>query len=107
MLDLHTHILPGIDDGSRDIETSLKMLDACKNQGTRDIVFTPHFYASRTSMAAFLEKRDKAWQTVKCAYDFAAAGMRPHLGAEFIFSVALKEARRSGNCRSGRPGVSF
>lgn len=104
MLDLHTHILPGIDDGSRDIDMSIQMLDVCKNQGTRDIVFTPHFYASRTSMTAFLEKREKAWQTVKNAYDFAAAGMRPHLGAEVHFFRGIERSEEIRKLQIGETG---
>ena len=44
MLDFHTHILPGIDDGSKDIETSCKMLDMLKEQNVDIVVATPHFY---------------------------------------------------------------
>ena len=42
MLDLHCHILPGIDDGAKDLDTSLRMLNIAKNNGTQGIVATPH-----------------------------------------------------------------
>ncbi|MDO4415855.1 MAG: hypothetical protein Q4C20_12350 [Erysipelotrichaceae bacterium] len=44
MIDLHTHILPGVDDGSQDIDTSLGMIYKAYQSGVRDIVTTPHFY---------------------------------------------------------------
>lgn len=43
MLDIHTHILPDMDDGAKSFEESMKILDVCVAQGYTDIVFTPHF----------------------------------------------------------------
>ena len=45
--DIHNHILFGVDDGSPDIETSLKMLRMAYEDGTRDMVLTPHFHPKR------------------------------------------------------------
>lgn len=45
MIDFHTHILPGIDDGSRSVEMTMQMLNAETEQGVTGIVATPHFYA--------------------------------------------------------------
>ena len=42
MIDIHTHILPNIDDGSKSIESSLDMLEQSIDQGVTDIVMTPH-----------------------------------------------------------------
>jgi len=42
MYDLHSHILPGIDDGSKNMEMSLKMLQIATGNGTKGIVATPH-----------------------------------------------------------------
>ena len=36
LVEVHSHILPGIDDGSPDVETSLKMIDMLKKQGAKD-----------------------------------------------------------------------
>lgn len=44
MIDIHCHILPGIDDGPKDIETSLKMLKIAEEDGISKIIATPHFY---------------------------------------------------------------
>jgi len=62
--DFHTHILPGIDDGSKDIEMTKKLLMMEANDGITNIVFTPHFYASRTSFDGFFEKREKSYEKV-------------------------------------------
>ena len=47
-LDIHSHILPGIDDGSRNWEMTLQMLTAAYGQGVRQIVATPHNYPNDT-----------------------------------------------------------
>ena len=57
----HCHILPKIDDGSKSVEMSLKMISMIKSQGVGNIIATPHFYAHREkSVASFLEKRNHA-----------------------------------------------
>ena len=40
--DIHCHILPGVDDGARDLDESLAMLEAAKQAGVTSIVCTPH-----------------------------------------------------------------
>ncbi len=42
--DIHTHILPGIDDGARDLTESLALLAAAASQGADQIIVTPHYY---------------------------------------------------------------
>ncbi|MBE6048881.1 MAG: capsular biosynthesis protein [Clostridium sp.] len=43
MIDIHSHILPGIDDGSKSISMTLEMLTNATEQGTSKIIATPHF----------------------------------------------------------------
>lgn len=43
MIDFHTHILPGIDDGSRNIEETLELLKEAEKNGFDKIVLTPHY----------------------------------------------------------------
>lgn len=64
MIDLHTHILPGIDDGAKDLETSLSMLQLQKEQGVNTVVLTPHFYPSRENSGRFLKRREEAAKTL-------------------------------------------
>ena len=65
MIDWHNHILPGIDDGSRDLAESVKMIEMQINEGVTTIIATPHFYANDESVEAFLERRNAAFDKLK------------------------------------------
>ena len=43
MIDIHTHILPNIDDGSRSIEETFNLIKEAKNAGFDSIVLTSHY----------------------------------------------------------------
>ena len=62
MIDLHTHILPGVDDGAKTVEDSLSMLRLQYEQGVDTVVLTPHFYPDREDCASFLKRRKAAWE---------------------------------------------
>ena len=47
MIDLHSHILPGMDDGARDMETALHMADMAVQSGVSAMVVTPHCVSDR------------------------------------------------------------
>lgn len=61
MVDLHSHILPGIDDGSKNVEESIRLLDMLSQQGVTLVVATPHFYADQRSVERFLTRRREAY----------------------------------------------
>ncbi len=65
MTDWHSHILPGIDDGSANVEESHKLIQMLKEQGISKIVATPHFLADRFSIDSFIEKRDRAAELLR------------------------------------------
>lgn len=43
MIDIHSHILCGIDDGSKTIDESISLLEEAKKYGFTDIILTPHY----------------------------------------------------------------
>ena len=43
-IDIHSHILPGVDDGAVDMDMSMAMVDMAYNQGVRLMIATPHYY---------------------------------------------------------------
>ncbi|MBQ9155488.1 MAG: capsular polysaccharide biosynthesis protein [Eubacterium sp.] len=97
VIDFHSHILPGIDDGSKDVETSLRMLDMAASQGVDLMIATPHFYASRHRVEEFLPRREASWNRLK-------EGLAHHegkvpdilLGAEVAFFRGISQADKIG-----------
>ena len=88
MIDLHSHLLPGVDDGSRTVARSVAVLKHLAGLGLTDICLTPHLTASR------------AEHGVPAAYDSAFAALlaaappevRLHRGAEIMLDRPLGRA---------------
>ena len=70
MIDFHSHILPGIDDGSASVEESLELLRMLADQGVYTVVATPHFYPDRMSASDFLRRRNAAYEKL-CERDLS------------------------------------
>ena len=68
-LAFHSPVLPAIDDGSRDVETSLEMLKILWSQGVKRVIATPHFDATRLSPNEFLQQRDESEQILRKAME--------------------------------------
>ena len=65
MTDLHTHILPGMDDGPRDLETARHLLQLQLRQGVRRIALTSHYHPEMEPLDAFLHRREAALKRCK------------------------------------------
>lgn len=91
-VDFHSHILPGIDDGSASVEESLAMLRLEGEQGIGHVVATPHFYPHRDSLDHFLHHRAKAAQALTGALETHPELPRFTLGAEVYFFRRMSES---------------
>lgn len=91
MLDLHCHILPGIDDGAKNLEVSLELLREEKRQGVQAITFTPHFHANRISLEDFLRAREHSYQKLMAEPEVQELGIKFKVGAEIYFTTKLNE----------------
>lgn len=69
LVETHCHILPGIDDGAPDVETSVKMVRRLKEQGAKAIILTPHYYSDSISYGNFIENRNAAFKQLTAALD--------------------------------------
>lgn len=80
--DIHSHILPGIDDGSPDIETSLKLIKGLHDLGYRRLVATPHVIGDffRNTPAII----NKKLEIVKNACTEAAINIEISAAAEYM-----------------------
>ncbi|MBR6502498.1 MAG: hypothetical protein IKT42_03570 [Clostridia bacterium] len=64
-LDIHSHILPQVDDGAKDIETSIKLLEMLKEQSVTDVIATPHFYPDEDNAEEFIDTVENAYNNLK------------------------------------------
>jgi protein-tyrosine phosphatase len=67
VIDLHSHLLPGVDDGARSVEQSAAVLQRFRSLGVTTIALTPHLLASRVA------------QGVPAAHEAAWAKLAPHI----------------------------
>ena len=93
VIDFHSHILPGIDDGSRNVQTSIDMLRMCREHGVDTMIATPHFYADSNRVERFVENRQRAYEKV-----VAQGADIPHImmGAEVAFFAGISRAEKAG-----------
>lgn len=77
LVETHCHILPGIDDGSPDVETSLKMIHKLERQGAKAIILTPHYYSDSISYDDFIAKRDESLTMLREALTDGAPAIIP------------------------------
>ena len=85
--DLHTHLMPGVDDGAQNIGEALGALRALINEGVERVVATPHFQASlleRSSQEGDrLERFDRAYDQLTTAASSEALEIKIERGCEF------------------------
>ena len=86
MVDIHSHILPNVDDGSASPEESAQLLRLSRQQGVTLQVATPHFYATKATPDRFLARRQAAWEALP--YD-AQSMPRLLLGAEVAYFSSM------------------
>ena len=65
LTDFHSHVLPGIDDGSKSLKESIAMLRMEAEQGIRRVVATPHFYARHDQPERFLARRARSEELLR------------------------------------------
>lgn len=90
LTDLHTHILPGVDDGAQDLDMALQMLCTQKTSGVERVALTPHFYPLREGVEEFLERRQRAYDLLLSSWDEATMPQL-RLGAEVHYSPCLAD----------------
>ncbi len=83
MIDIHSHLLPGVDDGSPTVERSVQVLSRFAAEGVRQLVCTPHLKASEAHVAPHEEYA--AVFSRLCAA--APATPTLHLGWEIMLDV--------------------
>lgn len=90
MIDLHSHLLPGVDDGSRTVEQSVRVLRAFAEKGITDVVCTPHLLASNLAQG-WPAKCEDAWTRLA---EWIPTGIRVHRGAEVMLDRPIPPVAR-------------
>lgn len=92
IIDFHSHILPGIDDGSQSVSESIAMLQQLKEQGIGHVVATPHFYPNHDSPERFLKRRRKAEEALRQELLFHPLLPEITIGAEVYFFPGMSDS---------------
>ena len=92
IIDFHSHILPGVDDGSGSLETSLAMLRMEAEQGIGHVIATPHFYPQQDSPERFLQRREQAMARLQEMMTPGENLPKVTLGAEVYFYRGMSES---------------
>ncbi len=88
MLDIHSHILPDVDDGAANIAEAIEILTAEAKDGVDKIFLTPHFNCTKESVDDFIARRNKSYELL----NEAIKGLdhpKLRLGAEVRYSPDL------------------
>ena len=92
MIDIHSHLVPGVDDGSQGLEESLALLKQAEEDGITELITTPHFMKNG-------EYRIKASELVKRFNELKQAypgSIKLHLGNELYIHPDLPELLEKG-----------
>lgn len=83
MVDIHTHILPSLDDGAENIEESLNLLRELKFQGVNAVIATPHFYPQTDNSSEFFSARKASFSSL--AKNINEDLPKVYLGCELLY----------------------
>lgn len=95
MIDIHCHLMPEVDDGSRSLKESLHLLEKAANSGVSDIILTPH-YINHTEYNVNNQTKAKITQVLKNAIKKAGLDINLYFGNEAYIDVNMPELIESG-----------
>ncbi len=90
-IDMHSHILCGVDHGASNIDVSKGLLQAAVDIGCVGVALTPHYYHHRRSLSSFLEKREAGLSEFRNMANESFPGVKIVAGAEVAFESGLLE----------------
>lgn len=83
-IDIHSHILPQVDDGANSLEQTKHMLECAYDEGIRTIIATPHYYEGKEK--DFFLHMEESLSDMKEKLDFFSNKITFHLGCEIFYS---------------------
>lgn len=92
--DIHSHILPGVDDGAKTIEEALSMLEIAYKEGTRGIILTPHYIRGKNKYTK--QELRVRFEELKGEAEEWYPGLTLYLGNEVLYEDGVVEDLKSG-----------
>ncbi len=86
MIDIHSHVLPFVDDGSTTLKASLEMIKTEVEYGVTDLFLTPHFMKTRNYLSTY-ENNLKVFEDFKKEVQRAGYKINLHLGNEIYYTI--------------------
>lgn len=90
MIDIHSHILPGVDDGAAAPYDSAELLKQMQKQGVTVAAATPHFYPGNMAVDDYIETRARSLDSIKKSAE--ECGIKILLGAEVLYFHGIGSA---------------
>ncbi len=87
--DMHCHILPGVDDGAENLDTSRRMLELAWRDGIRTIIATPHYHPVKGK--AGIDRWQAALEAVQTAAGQIDSRIRVLPGCEIWYRQGIEE----------------
>lgn len=98
MTDLHTHILPAMDDGAKTLESARELLSMELAGGTDRVALTSHFSCEYETVESFLSRREAAFRELSRV---CPDGMKLKRGCEVYYSPVLTQLDLKALCLEG------
>ena len=95
MVDIHSHIIPGIDDGSKSMEMTLDMIRNAEKEGTKEIIATPH-YLLEYGEATIIEVKNYV-KEINMLLENEKIDVKIYIGQEVYFTQKIIEDYMEGN----------
>lgn len=93
-IDVHCHVLPGVDDGSDNMDETVEMLKIAMKSGISDVIVTPHYKHGRVGTPRNVVE-EKIRQVEKYA-ELSGINVKLHPGTEIYYNSSLEEKLESG-----------
>ena len=95
-MDIHSHLLPGVDDGSPDVEHTMELLNFIEEVGFNSVWLTPHVMEDLDNST---EKLSACFSTFAASYQ---GGCQLHLSAEYMLDAGFGKLLSSDLLKLGK-----
>ncbi|MBP5511864.1 hypothetical protein J6X90_00540 [Candidatus Saccharibacteria bacterium] len=99
MIDIHCHLMPGVDDGAKDLNETLAMFENAYTSGVTDMVLTPH-YLKNTKYSHNNEAKKKILEILKEALKRSDIDINIHFGNEVYIDDDIFKMLEDGEIAS-------